>query len=180
MFKPRITDPANMFKTLCAPLAVPATLAALTLFLVSPLSTQTIAAPPPWSYDLDLDEVRTIDGTGNSIGGATHTQLKRIAPAAYPGDGSGDDIIEFPDRENPRVISNRIASQGSQSLPNARSLSDYLWAWGQFLDHDIDLTEAHVDNGIADVPVLEPNDPLGPNPILLYSVELRSLNRNSR
>ena len=39
-----------------------------------------------------------------------------------------------------RAISNAVAAQ-SRSIPNAASASDWLWQWGQFLDHDIDLTD---------------------------------------
>ena len=39
-----------------------------------------------------------------------------------------------------RAISNLVAAQ-SESLPNDRYLTDFVWIWGQFLDHDIDLTE---------------------------------------
>ena len=111
---------------------------------------------------------RSIDGTGNhpSNLGAAHTQLKRQAPAAYPGDGSGSTIIEPPDRANPRDISNAIFGQKLDTPPNDRMLSDFVWQWGQFLDHDIDLTEASAGNGTADIPILDPTDPLGPAPIL--------------
>lgn len=77
--------------------------------------------------------------------------LLRIAPAA-------DDGFEGP---NPREISNRVCVQtGSQ--PNAAGYSDAVWAWGQFIDHDIGLTETDPENGDASIPVLDPNDWLSP------------------
>ncbi len=110
---------------------------------------------------------RSIDGTGNHPLdlGAANSQLIRQAPAAYPGDGSGSTIIESPARPNPRDISNAIFNQGPISLTNDRQLTDYVWQWGQFLDHDIDLTEAGASNGTANIPITDPTDPLGPSPI---------------
>ena len=54
------------------------------------------------------------------------------------------------------------------SRPSARNLSDYVWAWGQFVSHDTDLTTSSVGaavNGTAPIAVNDPQDPLGPNPI---------------
>ncbi len=92
-------------------------------------------------------EVRTYDGSNNNLlntdWGATHTQLRRIAPADY-----GDNISTpaGANRLNPRKISNTLFSQvdsnGDPLLINDQlSLSDYTWVFGQFLDHDITLSE---------------------------------------
>jgi len=114
-----------------------------------------------------LTEVRTFDGSGNSTFdptfGQTMTALRRVGPAMYPGDGSGSTIVAPPLRENPRVISNTIAAQ-SGNVFNNRGMSNFVWQWGQFLDHDIDLTESSAANGMAFVPV-PTGDVLGPNPI---------------
>jgi len=118
----------------------------------------------------ELVEVRSIDGSGNNLAntsfGQAGTQLLRMAPAAYPGDGSGSQILQSPSRENPRVISNTIAAQGSLVLPNSHGMSDFVWVWGQFLDHDIDLTTNSSSFGTAPIPV-PPGDILGPMPIPL-------------
>ena len=90
-------------------------------------------------------EYASIDGTGNNIDnlelGSTGTQLIRLAEAAY-GDGlltpAGDD------RPSAREISNMIAA-AETSQTNARYLTDLFWVWGQFIDHDITLTEAAHD-----------------------------------
>ena len=114
-----------------------------------------------------LTTTRSIDGSGNSAFdptfGQTMTPLLRAAPAAYPGDGSGDSLVSFPARENPRVISNTIAVQ-SVDLPNRYAMTNFVWQWGQFLDHDIDLTQTDAANGTADVNV-PVGDILGPGPI---------------
>jgi hypothetical protein len=87
-------------------------------------------------------EFRTVDGTVNN---ATHSDwgssgkpFIRLAPNAYA------DAISEPagaTRPSPRVISNAVAAQ--QNLrPNRRGASDFIWQWGQFLDHDLNETAA--------------------------------------
>ena len=47
-------------------------------------------------------------------------------------------------------------------------MSDYIWAWGQFVSHDTDLTTSSAGaavNGTASIGVNSPFDPLGPQPI---------------
>jgi hypothetical protein len=119
----------------------------------------------PTNYRIQLSDVRTIDGSGNGTGGAAGSLLLRKRPASYPDDGSGATIIEWPERENPRTISNVVVNQSGRSVVNNRRRSDYLWAWGQFLDHDLDLSDNGVAFGIADIPIPDPSDPLGPAPI---------------
>jgi hypothetical protein len=99
-----------------------------------PLDEGARPAPPG-------EHVRTFDGSGNNLDngemGATHTQLLRLVAPAY---GDGIETLAGGDRPNPREISNLVSAQ-SEAMPNALRLSDYLWQWGQFLDHDIDLTD---------------------------------------
>jgi hypothetical protein len=88
-----------------------------------------------------LSPYRSIDGTGNNRAspewGSAGTDLLRVAPAAY---ADGASTLAGADRPSPRAISNGIAAQGSQVLVNNRGMSDWVWQWGQFLDHDLDLT----------------------------------------
>lgn len=83
---------------------------------------------------------RTIDGTGNNLAnpdwGAANTDLLRMAPAAY---GDGVSTMAGPSRPSPRAISNAVAAQ-TGIISNNRHMSDWVWQWGQFLDHDLDLT----------------------------------------
>lgn len=86
-------------------------------------------------------EFRTIDGTDNHRErrtlGAAGTVLNRWAPNDYA------DGVESPaggERASARAISNAVHTQVG-SIPNALGASDFLWQWGQFLDHDIDLTD---------------------------------------
>lgn len=83
------------------------------------------------------DEYRTIDGTNNNTAnpewGAADIPFLRRAAADYA-DGVNEPSGE--DRPNPRVISNEIVAQ-EEDILNRFHASDFVWQWGQFLDHDI-------------------------------------------
>ena len=111
--------------------------------------------------------VEPIDGVGNNIAnptlGAAGTNFARITAANY-GDG-----ISSPNGQSlpsARTISNLVANQDlagvEQDLNNNRSLSDWVYAWGQFIDHDIDLTaSSNVPMNIP-IPAGDPTfDPTG-------------------
>ena len=85
--------------------------------------------------------IRSIDGSNNNIShpemNTPETQLARIASADYADNVSA---LAGAARQSPRVISNLVMTQNiSTQTPNFAS--DFLWQWGQFLDHDLDLTE---------------------------------------
>jgi hypothetical protein len=84
--------------------------------------------------------IRTYDGTGNKPSnphwGSVGTDLLRAAPAAY---GDGISSLAGADRPGPRDISNAVSAQ-TDDVPNAFHLSDFIYGWGQFIDHDLDLT----------------------------------------
>jgi hypothetical protein len=117
----------------------------------------------PWKANLTLEFLetrcvlspvfRSIDGTDNNLAnpdwGSAGTDLLRIAPPAYTDGWS----MVGTDRPSPRNISNAVAAQ-SGDIPNNRNMSDWAWQWGQFLDHDLDLTPTP-GNPIeeADIPV---------------------------
>jgi hypothetical protein len=116
-------------------------------------------------------ENRTIDGSGNNVAqplqGTANTPFIRFNYTAQYAQLPGTMITE-PARPNPRDVSNAVFAQ-SASQPSARNLSNYIWAWGQFLTHDTDLSTASngaSTNGAAPITVNNPTDPLGPNPIL--------------
>ena len=103
-------------------------------------------------------EVRTFDGTSNNLQnakwGATHTQLMRMVAPDY---ADGISAPSGANRPNPRIISNALFAQTDESgnpiLINDRlSLSDYTWVFGQFIDHDITLSEG------SDEPAMIPVD----------------------
>jgi hypothetical protein len=86
-------------------------------------------------------EVRSIDGTGNnlnhSIWGSAGSQLRRVTSVDYSDGISGPAGINRP---NPRVISNTLSAQ-TFSVLDELGLSDFVWAWGQFITHDVVLTK---------------------------------------
>lgn len=86
-------------------------------------------------------ELRSIDGTGNHPDdpqrNASFTPLARIAPADY---ADGISSLAGPGRPSARVVSNIVVAQ-DELVANPYGTSDFLWQWGQFLDHDIDLSE---------------------------------------
>ncbi|MGD2182050.1 peroxidase family protein [Lusitaniella coriacea] len=88
-------------------------------------------------------DFRSIDGSGNNIAnptwGATDTHLLRLLPSDY---GDGISTPSGTTRPSARAVSNAVSAQ-SGSIPNSLHVSDWLWQWGQFIDHDIDLTEPH-------------------------------------
>jgi len=86
-------------------------------------------------------ENRSFDGLGNNLSkpefGAKGTNFLRVAPAAY------DDGISTPGvgaRKNAREISNFLCDTNGTNTPNPYALTDYVWQWGQFLDHDVTLS----------------------------------------
>lgn len=100
-----------------------------------------------------LDEVRATDGTGNNVEnperGSAGQPLNRLTAPAYE-DGIGEP--SGVDRPGPRAVSNAVATQ-AESQPNSARVSDLFWQWGQFLDHDIDLTPVLDPPEAFDVPV---------------------------
>lgn len=108
-------------------------------------------------------QYREFDGSGNNETnpqwGAALEPLLRCAPIAY-----ADNISEPAERgtanPNPREISNLVVAEG-QKRPSKQRLSDITWLFGQFLDHEIDLTR---DTGAAfniEVSAGDPSLPAG-------------------
>lgn len=112
------------------------------------LALSAVACGPP----------RSIDGSGNNPFdpdlGSTESQLRRVASSDY---GDGVSTLAGVGRPSARWVSNTVHAQAG-SIPNAARATDYLWQWGQFLDHDIDLTPAH--DPAEEAPILmPPGDP---------------------
>ena len=83
----------------------------------------------------------SIDGTGNNLAqtewGSTNEKLLRLARPEYT---DGISTPSGADRPSPREISNVLSDQGDQDIISDRNLSAFVYAWGQFLDHDLGLT----------------------------------------
>lgn len=116
-------------------------------------------------------EFRSITGTGNSANGygVTGNQLIRLYENGFA------DGISVPrggpffasSLPNPRSISNIISSQ-TISVPNFLGASDWLWQWGQFIDHDLDLNESSASHPGEFTPIVVPfGDPTFPDGTIL-------------
>jgi len=114
--------------------------------------------------------VEPIDGVGNNLAnptwGSTGTDLIRLATAAY---ADGIDSPSLPNDLSAREISNIINSQADPAdssddigTVDQNSLSDFGYAFGQFMDHDLDNTP---DGGASDPIAVAAGDPIGPDPL---------------
>jgi len=94
-----------------------------------------------FSFALQAQENRTFSGEGNNLEnanwGASHSQLIRTTTVSYE---DGVSSPAAPDRLNPREISNILFDQQEQ-FNDKLNLSDFVWVFGQFIDHDVSLVE---------------------------------------
>jgi hypothetical protein len=114
---------------------------------------------------------RTITGYGNNVAqpteGQAGTDLIRISPVAY---ANGISTPSQPNTLSARQISNDLNNQsdpifsGADNLgaPQSQDLSDFAYVWGQFIDHDMDLTTTN-SGQLFNIPAdpTRPNDPMG-------------------
>lgn len=99
---------------------------------------------------------RSIDGSGNNLlhtsYNAVDTNFIRTTPAHYA-DGISVPIIG----PNARDVSNIVVA-GKGATPNPEGLSGMMYAWGQFIDHDLD----SMKSGTTDISITtSPNDIFG-------------------
>ncbi|QVL31318.1 peroxidase [Telmatocola sphagniphila] len=109
---------------------------------------------------------RPITEVGNNVAnptwGVAGTDLIRLTAAAY---SNGINSPSLPQDQSARAISDILNSQAdpnntaldSQTV-NQQSLSDFVYSFGQFMDHDMDLT---LDNGASDPIAVPVGDPIG-------------------
>ena len=87
-----------------------------------------------------LTEVRRYDGSQNNPTepdwNKSDTVFLRQTQTSY---ADGLDAPSGLDRPNPRHISNQVMDQRGR-YQDERGLSNMVWAWGQFLDHDVTFT----------------------------------------
>ena len=85
-------------------------------------------------------EARTIDGTGNNVStpswGSAGARLVRISSVGY---GDGMSAPAGATRPSARAVSNAVCAQAAPH-PSPLNITDFLWIWGQFLDHDMALS----------------------------------------
>jgi hypothetical protein len=116
-------------------------------------------------------DVRSITGVGNNLAhpnwGAANTDLVRFAHSAY---ADGINAPAGANRPGARLLSNTLSDQTDPNNPsqdldilNAQSLTDFIYVFGQFLDHDLDLTKDNSGQPF-DIPPGSPSDPMGTEP----------------
>jgi hypothetical protein len=88
---------------------------------------------------------RHLDGSASNLAhpawGKVGAKYRRLAPARYA-DGVGA-IVDGP---NPRYVSNRIFNSLGVDLFSERNVSQWVWVWGQFLDHTFGLAEGGTED----------------------------------
>ena len=116
-----------------------------------------------FSQNCNREIYRSIDGACNNLRnnttqyfGAAKRPFLRELPAYY----SSEDIfngIAFPNRPNPRAISNAIFNQNTDT-GNEDNLSSFVFTWAQFLDHDITFSKgARTEPANISLPPNEPS-----------------------
>jgi peroxidase len=83
---------------------------------------------------------RSLGGAGNNpfhpTWGQSDTRYLRIAPANY-----ADGVSQMADGPATRYLSNRVFNDVGQNLFSENGVSQWGWAWGQFMDHDFGLRD---------------------------------------
>ena len=104
-------------------------------------------------------EARAVDGWGNNRNrpalGTADQQLLRLAGVSLEYAMSDEAPADLP---NARFVSNMLSAQ-SGAMPGSAQVTDMVWAWGQFLDHDISFTPAAAPRERLPI-VVFPGDPI--------------------
>lgn len=97
---------------------------------------------------IHAQENRTYNGEGNNTTntswGAAKENFRTLVSLGYT---DGISVPGAQDRANPRAVSNSIGSQ-EEFIPNENGLSDFIWGWGQFIDHDVNLNDDNFDESL--------------------------------
>ena len=103
-------------------------------------STLNQAELTTWAENAAQNQYRSVDGTNNNLSnttlGSANTAFISIVDKDPDRMLEGSAAAGLP---NVREISNAVAAQ-SETTVNKKGLSDMFWVYGQFLDHDINLT----------------------------------------
>src|SRR5262245_2982924 len=109
----------------------------LALSMIALLMLTTVVAGSGAS---DPAAVRTLDGSGNNPShgawGQAGTEYSRVAAPNH-----GDEIGTMVSGPSPRYLSNRVFNDVGQNIFSENDVSQWGWAWGQFIDHDIGLRD---------------------------------------
>src|SRR5262249_4779264 len=109
---------------------------------------------------------RSYDGTGNNLAhpdwGSTNEALLRIGPIRYADGFNSPAPQGGVGRPSAREISNTIVDQGDADVISDRQLSAMAYAWGQFIDHDMDLTTNAPRDPSTTFDIIVPSNPDDP------------------
>ena len=124
----------------------------------SMMSVNPVGAPPAPL------PAASFDGTGNNVAhptwGSTGQDLLRVSPAAY---GDGISTPSGADRPGARLVSNLLAASPEGGVTNNRDFTAFVYAWGQFLDHDLGLTDTATPRERLPIPVPTGDPSFDPN-----------------
>ena len=113
--------------------------------------------------------IRTYDGSQNNLQnptwGSVNEPLQRLTTIAYE---DGYNSPGGTNRPNPRIISNALFAQDSL-INDPLNLSDFVWVFAQFIDHDLSLTGNGSELAMVPVPAGDPwFDPFGQGTALIF------------
>src|SRR5215475_1094266 len=109
---------------------------------------------------------RTIDGSDNNLSdpalNQANTDFARVGPANF-----ADGVATMQPGPNPREISNIVVANNPDTHldVNGVALSGMMYAWGQFVDHDLDLEKSGTNTADISIPVPE-GDALPPDTVI--------------
>lgn len=116
-----------------------------------------------------IPQAPLLDGKGNNfirpLWGSAGSDLLRFSAAAY---GDGIASPSGANRPSARVVSDSICVQ-TTTIRNDRNMSSYVYGWGQFIDHDLDLTTSGGTDFNIIVPTGDPDfDPNSTGTKVIY------------
>ena len=113
-----------------------------------------------------MTEFRTITGEENNLEnpqlGSEKTNLIRLFEVFYEDGFNSPRVTDSNGNPlpNPRTISNIVVAQ-TELISNYLNATDWLWQWGQFIDHDLTLNEGSPSSPPEDfIPIPVPQDNL--------------------
>jgi hypothetical protein len=136
---------------------------------LEPLEDRCLLSVSPTDFR-PINEVGNNQTPGLENLGTAGTDLLRLSPVAY---ADGISAPSQPNTLSPRQISNDLSNQSNPIFsfadnlgpPQSQSLSDFAYVWGQFIDHDMDLTPTQnpTTGESFNIPAdpTRPNDPMG-------------------
>lgn len=129
--------------------------AVLAAILLAPLGVAAPASTQPLSHT--CGNIRTLDGSCNNVRnpdwGRANTQYLRVARANY-----ADGVAKPVSGQEPRYVSNRVFNDTAQNLFSENGVTQWGFAWGQFMDHTFGLRQ--VAGGENASIAFDENDPL--------------------